>query len=157
MFCALTLQADEPGVGGENTAEKSIRIVSPVWLVRFATPFGTVASSSIFSFKYIHLFLALATDVPRSSGDDFNLQRKGYANAITAPEVLSAIMSRKHHAIAVTFVGWPTRPLPVEIAPNAAHELLSEDGKSRAVASLTKIVSILAERGPDPAIMRRDS
>ena len=49
----------------------------------------------------------LAADVSRSTDDDeFNLQRKGYANAITDPEVLSAIMGGKHHAIAVTFIEW---------------------------------------------------
>ena len=55
----------------------------------------------------VDLLLVLAADVSRSTDDDeFNLQRKGYANAITDPEVLSAIMGGKHHAIAVTFVEW---------------------------------------------------
>jgi hypothetical protein len=55
----------------------------------------------------VDLLLVLAADVSRSTDDDeFNLQRKGYANAITDPEVLGAIMGGKHHAIAVTFVEW---------------------------------------------------
>ncbi len=55
----------------------------------------------------VDLLLVLAADVSRSIDDDeFNLQRKGYANAITDPEVLSAIIGGKHHAIAVTFVEW---------------------------------------------------
>jgi hypothetical protein len=55
----------------------------------------------------VDLLLVLAADVSRSTDDDeFNLQRKGYANAITDPEVLSAIIGGKHHAIAVTFVEW---------------------------------------------------
>ena len=55
----------------------------------------------------VDLLLVLAADVSRSTDDDeFNLQRKGYANAITDPEVLSAIMGGKHHAIAITFVEW---------------------------------------------------
>src|SRR3954466_5341136 len=55
----------------------------------------------------VDLLLVLAADVSRSTDDEeFNLQRKGYANAITDPEVLSAIMGGKHHAIAVTFVEW---------------------------------------------------
>ena len=55
----------------------------------------------------VDLLLVLAADVSRSTDDDeFNLQRKGYSNAITDPEVLSAIMGGKHHAIAVTFIEW---------------------------------------------------
>ncbi len=55
----------------------------------------------------VDLLLVLAADVSRSIDDEeFNLQRKGYANAITDPEVLSAIIGGKHHAIAVTFVEW---------------------------------------------------
>ena len=55
----------------------------------------------------VDLLLVLVADVSRSTDDEeFNLQRKGYANAITDPEVLSAIMGGKHHAIAVTFVEW---------------------------------------------------
>src|SRR3954468_13508716 len=55
----------------------------------------------------VDLLLVLAADVSRSIDDDeFNLQRKGYANAITDPEVLSAVIGGKHHAIAVTFVEW---------------------------------------------------
>jgi hypothetical protein len=55
----------------------------------------------------VDLLLVLAADVSRSiDEDEFNLQRKGYANAITDPEVLSAIIGGKHHAIAVTFIEW---------------------------------------------------
>jgi hypothetical protein len=43
MLRAWMLQADEPADGGEYWAEKSIRIVSPIWLARFAIPFGIVA------------------------------------------------------------------------------------------------------------------
>jgi hypothetical protein len=55
----------------------------------------------------VDLLLVLAADVSRSIDDDeFTLQRKGYANAITDPEVLSAIIGGKNHAIAITFVEW---------------------------------------------------
>ena len=37
---------------------------------------------------------------------EFNLQRKGYAAAVTDPQVLRAIVGGRHHAIALTFVEW---------------------------------------------------
>lgn len=55
----------------------------------------------------VDLLLVLAADVSRSIDDDeFNMQRKGYANALTDPEVLSAILGGRNNAIAVTFVEW---------------------------------------------------
>jgi hypothetical protein len=55
----------------------------------------------------VDLLLVLAADVSRSIDDEeFTLQRKGYANALTDPEVLSAIIGGRNHAIAVTFVEW---------------------------------------------------
>jgi hypothetical protein len=55
----------------------------------------------------VDLLLVLAADVSRSIDDEeFNLQRRGYANAITDPEVLSAILGGKHNGIAVTFIEW---------------------------------------------------
>jgi hypothetical protein len=55
----------------------------------------------------VDLLLVLAADVSRSIDDDeFNLQRKGYAAAITDPQVLRAITGGRHHAIAVTFLEW---------------------------------------------------
>ena len=55
----------------------------------------------------VDLLLVLAADVSRSIDDEeFTLQRKGYANALTDPEVLSAIIGGKHHSIAVTFIEW---------------------------------------------------
>ena len=55
----------------------------------------------------VDLLLVLAADVSRSVGDaDFNLQRKGYAAAMTDPAVLRAIVGGRNHAIAVTFVEW---------------------------------------------------
>ena len=55
----------------------------------------------------VDLLLVLAVDVSRSiDEDEFNMQRKGYANALTDPEVLSAILGGRNHAIAVTFVEW---------------------------------------------------
>ena len=51
--------------------------------------------------------LVLAADVSRSIDDEeFALQRRGYAAAIADPEVLDAIRSGRHGAIAVSFVEW---------------------------------------------------
>ena len=51
--------------------------------------------------------LILAADVSRSIDDqEFNLQRKGYAAALTDPRVLRAIVGGPNHAIAVTFIEW---------------------------------------------------
>src|SRR5436305_5732911 len=55
----------------------------------------------------VDLLLVLAADVSRSIDDvEFNLQRKGYAAAITDPRVLRAISGGRNHAIALTFIEW---------------------------------------------------
>jgi hypothetical protein len=51
--------------------------------------------------------IALAADVSRSIDDDeFLLQRKGYAQAITSPQFLQAVQSGPHGAVALCFVEW---------------------------------------------------
>jgi len=55
----------------------------------------------------VDLLLVLAADVSRSIDDgEFQLQRKGYATAMTDPRVLRAIAGGRNHAIAVTFIEW---------------------------------------------------
>jgi hypothetical protein len=55
----------------------------------------------------VDLLLVLAADVSRSIDDgEFDLQRKGYAAAMTDPRVIGAIVGGKHHAIAVAYVEW---------------------------------------------------
>ncbi len=55
----------------------------------------------------VDLLLVLAADVSRSIDEtEFNLQRKGYAAAMTDPRVLRAIVSGRNHGIAVTFIEW---------------------------------------------------
>src|SRR6266849_2233621 len=55
----------------------------------------------------VDLLLVLAADVSRSIDDsEFNLQRKGYAAAMTDPRVLRAIVGGANHGIAVTFIEW---------------------------------------------------
>ena len=53
------------------------------------------------------LQIVLAADVSRSIDDaEFDLQRKGYAAALTDPRVLAAIRGRSSAAIGVCFIEW---------------------------------------------------
>lgn len=53
------------------------------------------------------LLLVLAADVSRSVDEQkFQLQREGYAAAISDPRVLEAIRSGPHRRIAISFVEW---------------------------------------------------
>jgi Protein of unknown function (DUF1194) len=66
-----------------------------------------LAGISVARAETVDLLLVLAADVSRSIDDvEFNLQRKGYAAAITDPRVLRAISGGRNHAIAVTFIEW---------------------------------------------------
>lgn len=57
--------------------------------------------------RTVDVLLVLAADVSRSIDDgEFDLQRKGYAKAMSDPRVIDAIVGGKNHAIAVTFVEW---------------------------------------------------
>jgi Protein of unknown function (DUF1194) len=68
---------------------------------------GTVSRPQPAQAKPVDMLLVLAADVSRSVNDgEFELQRKGYAAAMTDPRVLRAIGNGRHHAIAVTFIEW---------------------------------------------------
>ncbi len=55
----------------------------------------------------VDLELVLAVDVSRSMDlDEQELQRRGYLEAITAPEVVQAIRAGAHGRIAVTYIEW---------------------------------------------------
>jgi hypothetical protein len=55
----------------------------------------------------VDVAVVLAADVSRSINDEeFALQRRGYAAAITSPQLLDAVRSGVHGAIAVAFVEW---------------------------------------------------
>jgi hypothetical protein len=57
--------------------------------------------------EQVDLELVLSVDSSGSIDDEeFELQRLGYAKALTSPRVLKAIRSGPHRAIAVTFVEW---------------------------------------------------
>ena len=64
-------------------------------------PIGTARAAGV------DLEIVLAADVSRSIDDgEFELQRKGYAAALTDPRVLKAIHATRNGAIGVCFVEW---------------------------------------------------
>jgi len=66
-----------------------------------------LAAPPVRAAETVDLLLVLAADVSRSIDDgEFDLQRKGYAAAMSDPRVLGAIVGGKHRSIAVTFVEW---------------------------------------------------
>ena len=71
------------------------------------TLLASVAGVAVARAETVDLLLVLAADVSRSIDDgEFNLQRKGYAAAMTDPRVLRAIAGGRNHAIAITFIEW---------------------------------------------------
>ena len=74
------------------------------FLVALLAGFGAVAPARA---QNVDLLLVLAADVSRSIDEgEFNLQRKGYAAALSDPNVLRAITSGPNRSIALTFVEW---------------------------------------------------
>jgi Protein of unknown function (DUF1194) len=72
-------------------------------LVLFALSAATPAHAA----EPVDLLLVLAADVSRSvDHEKFELQRQGYAAAISDPRVLAAIRSGPHSRIAVLFLEW---------------------------------------------------
>ena len=64
----------------------------------------------------VDLELVLAVDSSGSiDGGEFQLQRMGYAGALTHPEVLAAIARGPHRAIAVAFVEWSGPAISTEV------------------------------------------
>src|SRR5437868_4616299 len=64
-------------------------------------------STMAWAAEQVDLLLALASDVSRSvDHPKFQLQREGYAAAISDPQVMDAIKSGPHQRIAVCFVEW---------------------------------------------------
>ena len=72
-----------------------------------ATAIATTLGAPAVAAEAVDLLLVLAADVSRSVDQQkFQLQRDGYAAAITNPRVLDAVRSGPHHRIAVCFVEW---------------------------------------------------
>ena len=68
---------------------------------------GILAPATAQAADDVDLLLVLAADVSRSIDDTkFQLQRDGYAAAISDPRVLDTIRSGRNGRIGVTFVEW---------------------------------------------------
>ncbi len=78
------------------------------WTVRVAMAGVLLALAGMaMAAEAVDLLLVFAADVSRSIDQQkFQLQRDGYAAAITSPRVLDAIRSGPHHRIAICFVEW---------------------------------------------------
>jgi len=75
-------------------------VLTLVALVLSQIPFARAA-------EQVDLLLVLAMDVSRSMDQaKFQLQRQGYAAAISDPQVLHAIDSGPHQKIAICFIDW---------------------------------------------------
>ena len=66
----------------------------------------------------VDVALVLAVDASQSMDEDEqHLQRDGYVDALTAPEVIQAIRFGRHHRIAVAYFEWGSMDQQVLIAP----------------------------------------
>jgi len=88
-----------------QTPDNMMRAVGALLFLIFAAaaalPEATTAT------ERVDLLLVLAADVSRSvDNDKFQLQREGYAAAVTDPQVLDAIRSGRAGRIGLTFVEW---------------------------------------------------
>ena len=82
------------------------RTIRAVMLLAVAAAVALAAAAASAA-DAVDLLLVFAADVSRSIDQQkFQLQRDGYAAAITNPRVLEAIRSGPHHRIAVCFVEW---------------------------------------------------
>jgi len=81
------------------------RTIRAVILLAATAAAGALAAAS--AAEPVDLLLVFAADVSRSIDQQkFQLQRDGYAAAITNPRVVDAIRAGPHHKIAVCFVEW---------------------------------------------------
>src|SRR5689334_200117 len=88
----------------EASMRRTIRSVIRFAATALMTAMTLAAASAA---EPVDLLLVFAADVSRSIDQEkFQLQRDGYAAAITNPRVLDAVRSGPHHRIAVCFVEW---------------------------------------------------
>jgi uncharacterized protein DUF1194 len=80
------------------------KILAPVLVMLWAL---LAPPSAALAAEEVDLLLVLAADVSRSVDQPkFQLQREGYAAAVSNPRVLDAIASGPNHRIAICFVEW---------------------------------------------------
>jgi hypothetical protein len=84
-----------------------ISAVVIVAILSLALPSLVLSAEAPPAAEAVDVSIVLAADVSRSINDDeFTLQRRGYAAAITSARLLAAIQSGARGAIAVAFVEW---------------------------------------------------
>src|SRR5271169_659101 len=81
------------------------------WIAAFLVSVSLIAGSSAWqparAAEQVDLLLVLAADVSRSIDDQkFELERRGYAAALSDPRVLGAISAGPTGRIAIAFVEW---------------------------------------------------
>jgi hypothetical protein len=80
------------------------KILAPVLVMLWAL---LAPPSAALAAEEVDLLLVLASDVSRSVDQPkFQLQREGYAAAVSNPRVLDAIASGPNHRIAICFLEW---------------------------------------------------
>jgi hypothetical protein len=95
------------GEASEEAAMRAWRVsaIAALALALLVRQGGNAAAAD--AAQRVDIALVLAADVSRSiTTDEFQLQRQGYASAISSPDVVKAIRAGAHGAIAVTFVEW---------------------------------------------------
>jgi hypothetical protein len=86
---------------------RTLRIALMLSAVMLAMLLAPASRNEARAAEQVDLLLVLAADVSRSVDEPkFQLQRSGYANALTNPRVLEAIRSGPNGRIAVIFVEW---------------------------------------------------
>jgi hypothetical protein len=84
-----------------------MRTVRRLLVFVFAAAVFVPAAGAAAAAEQVDLLLVLAADVSRSiDGAKFQLQREGYAAAVSDPQVLDAIRSGPNGRIGLTFVEW---------------------------------------------------
>lgn len=108
-------------------------VLGALFLVGLPGPVSPASSPA----QKVDLELVLAIDISGSiDEEEARLQRKGYIDALTSPEVLSAIRSGYHKRIAVTYFEWAGYELEFMIVPwRLIHDLESARAFSSALAA----------------------
>ncbi len=84
-----------------------MRTVRCLLILVFAAAAFVPTAATAAAAEQVDLLLVLAADVSRSiDGAKFQLQREGYAAAISDPQVLDAIRSGPNGRIGLTFIEW---------------------------------------------------
>ncbi|MCB1489322.1 MAG: DUF1194 domain-containing protein, partial [Bauldia sp.] len=103
---------------------------------------STAAASAA---DYVDLELVLAVDISRSMDyDELRLQRQGYVEALTHPDVIQAIESGPNGRIAITYVEWAGTGYQSVVVPWA---VISNREEARAFAARVGVAPIGRERG----------